>query len=169
MISTARPAGASDFDFLHGSWHNANERLTSRLTGSDEWERFEALGDCRPILGGLGNIDDFRPLGEVWAGFEGATLRIFNPATGDWSLYWADNVRCALFPPLVGRFRDGVGEFYGDDQQDGVPVRVRFRWSGISATTARWEQAFSADGGATWETNWIMRFTRRTAAAASAV
>ncbi|HEY8601475.1 MAG TPA: hypothetical protein VIL85_23815, partial [Thermomicrobiales bacterium] len=112
----------------------------------------------------IGNIDDFRPLGESWAGFEGASIRLFNPATGEWSIYWADNVRCTLFPPLVGHFNDGIGEFYGEDQQEGTPVRVRFRWSGISATTARWEQAFSADGGATWETNWIMRFTRRDAA-----
>lgn len=166
MSNAERPAGASDFDFLHGSWQVANAQLVSRLTGSDEWERFDALGDCRPILGGIGNIDDFRPSGAGWAGFEGASLRLFNPATALWSIYWADNVRCTLFPPLVGRFSDGVGEFYGDDQHEGVPVRVRFRWSWRGAITARWEQAFSADGGATWETNWIMRFTRREAEAA---
>ncbi len=165
MTGADRPTGASDFDFLHGAWHIANERLVARLTGSNEWERFDALGDCQPILGGIGNIDDFRPLGEGRAGFEGATLRLFNPANGAWSLYWADNVRCTLFPPLVGGFNDGVGEFYGDDQHDDMPVRVRFRWAQMSATTVRWEQAFSADGGTTWETNWIMRFTRREAAA----
>jgi len=161
MIAADRLMGASDFDFLFGSWHNHNERLVARLSNADTWERFEATGSCRPILGGIGNIDDFRPSGAVRAGFEGATIRLFDPTTGLWSLYWADNVRCALFPPLVGRFVAGVGEFFGDDEHEGTPVRVRFRWSGITAETARWEQAFSADGGATWETNWMMNFVRQ--------
>lgn len=160
MSATKHPAGAADFDFLFGSWHIANERLTRRLAGSNEWEHFAARGACRPILGGIGNIDDFRPQGDTWQGFEGASLRLFDPATSLWSIYWADNLRCTLFPPLVGRFVRGTGEFYGDDQHEGKPVRVRFRWAGIGPTTARWEQAFSADDGATWETNWIMNFTR---------
>ena len=143
MVATTRPGGAADFDFFHGSWHNRNARLRERLVGADDWETFEATGECRPILGGLGNIDDFRPLGAGWAGFEGASLRLFNPATGLWSIYWADNVRCALFPPLVGKFIDGVGEFFGDDEHVGRPVRVRFRWSGVTPAAARWEQAFS--------------------------
>jgi hypothetical protein len=155
--------GASDFDFLFGSWQIVNDRLKSRLTNSDEWERFEATGMCRPILGGIGNIDDFRPTGPDAVGFEGASLRLFNPATALWSIYWADNVRCALFPPVVGRFADGVGEFLGDDQHEDRPVLARFRWSGITADSARWEQAFSADRGETWETNWVMTFTRRQA------
>ena len=160
MSATERPAVAADFDFLFGSWQIANERLTKRLAGSSEWEHFTARGVCHPILGGIGNIDDFRPQGDAWQGFEGASLRLFDPATGLWSIYWADNVRCTLFPPLVGRFTEGTGEFYGNDQHEGTPVRVRFRWMGIGPTTARWEQAFSADDGATWETNWIMTFTR---------
>lgn len=160
MSAAARSVGAGDFDFLFGAWRIVNERLTARLVGSADWERFEAHGACRPILGGIGNIDDFRPQGDGWQGFEGALLRLCDPATGLWSIYWADNVRCTLFPPLVGRFVAGEGEFFGDDQHEGRPVRVRFRWTGIGPRTARWEQAFSADGGATWETNWIMRFTR---------
>ena len=149
-----------NFDFLFGSWHIVNERLTARLTKCDEWEHFEAHGACRPILGGLGNIDDFRPIWAGRAGFEGASLRLFNPATGQWSIYWMDNVSGALQPPVVGAFVDGVGEFYGDDRHDGRPVLVRFRWSGITANAARWEQAFSIDRGDTWETNWTMTFTR---------
>jgi hypothetical protein len=154
------PAGGGDFDFLFGSWQIVNDRLKSRLTNSDEWERFAAVGSCRPILGGIGNIDDFRPSGQGLDGFEGASLRLFNPATGLWSIYWADNVRCALYLPVVGCFVDGVGEFFGDDQHEGKPVLARFRWSGITPHAARWEQAFSEDRGATWETNWIMTFTR---------
>jgi hypothetical protein len=77
-----------------------------------------------------------------------------------WSIYWADNVRFTLFPPVVGSFGDGVGEFFGDDDEGGRPVRVRFRWSDVTPTSVRWEQAFSQDGGQTWEANWVMNFSR---------
>ena len=149
-----------DFDFLWGSWQIVNERLVSRLTGSDTWERFEAEGECWPILGGAGNVDTFRPI-EDDSGYEGASIRVFDPATRQWSIYWADNRRGQLFPPVVGGFEDGVGQFFGRDEQDGQPVLARFIWSEITPTSARWEQAFSVDDGATWETNWIMSFTRR--------
>lgn len=161
MATDSLPPGAHDFDFLHGSWRIVSERLVSRLTGSDTWDRFEAEGTCQPILGGIGNIDSFRPLTGTWRGFEGASLRLFNPATGDWSIFWADNVICGLTPPVVGRFSDNVGEFYGDDLNEGTPVRARFRWTGITPTSAHWEQAFSVDGGSSWEKNWTMAFTRK--------
>lgn len=158
-MTTARD-GRHDFDFLHGSWSIVNERLTERLAGSTDWETFPALGACQPILGGLGNVDDFRPAWPGHEGFEGASFRLFDPASGAWRIYWADTGGGGMRPPVVGRFADGVGEFFGDDEVGGVPVRARFRWSGITPTAARWGQAFSADGGATWETNWIMSFTR---------
>lgn len=165
MTTSTSPnrSGAHDFDFLHGSWHIVNERLASRLTGSTEWERFDADHECWPILGGAGNVDTFRPAWPEHEGFEGASLRLFNPKNGLWSIYWMDNVACELFPPVVGRIVDGAGEFFGDDHEGGVPVRVRFRWSEIGSARARWEQAFSTDGGETWETNWIMTMTRRPA------
>lgn len=160
MAITRELDGSHGFDFLFGTWHIANRRLVSRLTGSDDWEQFTATCTCRPILGGIGNIDDFRPDGAAWAGFEGGAVRIFDPHQGRWAIHWMDNVRCALYPPMFGRFEGRVGEFFGDDEQDGVPVQIRFRWSGIIATSAAWEQAFSADGGASWETNWTMSFSR---------
>jgi hypothetical protein len=163
MIASERPAGASDFDFLFGSWHIVNKRLISRLTHAQDWEEFPAHHACRPILGGVGNTEEFRPVWPGREGFEGGSLRLFNPETRLWSIYWIDNVRCAIFPPVVGCFTDGVGEFFGDDQEGDQPVRVRFRWSAITANSARWEQAFSADGGEHWETNWTMAFTRSTA------
>jgi hypothetical protein len=97
-----------------------------------------------------------------WRGqdFEGCSLRVFNPADGLWRIYWVDNVTFTLQPPVVGGFVDGVGEFYGDDHHEGTPVKVRFTWSDITNDSARWEQAFSVDGGETWETNWIMISTR---------
>jgi hypothetical protein len=152
-------AGTHDFDFLWGRWQIEHLRLSSRLTGSTHWERFGATMQCWPILGGTGNVDNMRA---SWRGqaFEGASVRLFDPATGLWSIYWADSVGHRLLPPVAGAFEDGVGEFYGDDQHAGQPVRVRFRWSEIADDTARWEQAFSADDGASWETNWIMLFTR---------
>ncbi|MEA2462938.1 MAG: hypothetical protein QOJ98_685, partial [Acidobacteriota bacterium] len=74
--------------------------------------------------------------------------------------YWTDTTDNVFGPPVVGGFTDGVGIFEGDDQHEGTPVRVRFRWTHETPSTARWEQAFSADGGATWERNWVMNMTR---------
>lgn len=154
---------ASDFDFLWGSWHIENKRLRSRLTGSTDWEGFAAQGTCRPILGGSGNVDDFVPMaGSDWMGYEGGAIRLFDPETERWSIYWFDNVVHRLLPPLHGSFVDGIGEFTGDDEHDGQPVAVRFRWSSGTPDTARWEQAFSVDDGQNWEVNWIMSFTRIT-------
>ena len=152
---------AHDFDFLFGDWKNENTRLLKRLEGCTEWETFHATGHAEPVLGGLGNIDSFVP--EDWRpGFLGMTLRLFNPQTRRWSLYWASNATGSLEPPVTGGFKNGVGIFEGDDELNGHPIRVRFVWSEITANSARWEQMFSGDGGSTWETNWIMRFTRKT-------
>jgi hypothetical protein len=160
MATKPLPPGAHDFDFLHGTWRVANRRLVSRLTNSDEWDQFEAVNSCWPILGGMGNVETARPISGRWQGFEGSSHRLFDPVTGLWSIYWADNVKCQLTPPVVGRFEQGAGEFYGDDLEGGTAVRVRFRWTGTDGPTPRWEQAFSTDGGTTWELNWTMAFSR---------
>ena len=159
MMAADEKPGARDFDFLIGRWHVHNRRLEERLTGSTSWLEFPATLETRSILQGIGNIDQFRTSFDGRA-FEGFTLRLFNPASGNWSLYWADNHSAELQPPLIGRFRDGRGEFFADDTFAGRPIRVRFIWSDISSNSAHWEQAFSADGGSTWETNWTMDFTR---------
>ncbi len=150
--------GRHDFDFFHGQWSIRNERLKERLARCQEWEEFEARGGCRPLLGGLGNIDDFLTVDR--GGYQGMTLRLFQPATKEWSIYWASNRDGVLEPPVVGRFVDGVGRFFGRDQHAGTPVLVRFVWSRITATSALWEQAFSTDEGETWEENWRMHMTR---------
>ena len=154
--------GARDFDFYYGHWNVHNERLRERLVGSTDWEHFEATQQCRPILGGIGNIDDY--VSDWNRGdqdtFIGMTLRLFNPATREWSLYWSSNQSGVLEPPVVGRFEHGVGTFIGKDQYQGRPVLARFIWSEIAPDSAKWEQALSTDEGATWETNWIMRMTR---------
>ena len=150
-----------DFDFLIGSWLVANRRLRQRLVGCTEWEEFDATSRAWPLLDGAANIDEFR----FPDGASALTLRLFEPERRQWSLYWATSVYGVLLPPVRGSFTDGVGTFYGDDvhsddSQAGTPVRVRYLWSGITATEARWEQAYSIDGEQTWETNWIMQLQR---------
>jgi hypothetical protein len=152
--------GAHDFDFYFGRWRVHNERLRERLVGSTEWQHFDAIQECRPILGGLGNLDEFVTDEFGPTLFMGMTLRLFDRATRQWSIWWASNRTGGLEPPVTGAFVDGVGRFEGDDTHNGVPVRARFIWSGIETNSARWEQAFSADGGRNWETNWRMHMTR---------
>jgi len=145
-----------DFDFLHGHWRVANRRLKERLRGSQEWEEFDATALCQPLFGGDANVDEFTfPWGD-----SGLTLRLYDPSSKQWSLSWSTRATGRLLPPVVGTFTDGVGTFYGDDTEQGRPVRVRYIWSGITPTAAQWEQAFSTDGGQTWETNWFMYLTR---------
>ncbi|MER5266443.1 hypothetical protein ABTZ99_30575 [Actinosynnema sp. NPDC002837] len=146
-----------DFDFLIGRWSIHNRRLRRRLVGSDDWEEFASSSDVRPIFGGAGNVDEIT----FPDGTSGLTVRLFDPATGRWSLNWASSDSGVFFPPLFGSFADGVGTFHGDEVQDGVPVRIRFLWHRVTGDSARWEQAMSADGGRTWETNWYMDITRR--------
>jgi hypothetical protein len=154
--------GARDFDFWMGAWKIHNRRLRERLKGSTEWEEFAATCVARPILGGAANEDELRT--EHAGGFIGMTFRFFDAATGKWSLYWADSRRGVLDPPVVGAFAGDTGVFEGADSFEGRPIRVRFIWSRTASGTPRWEQAFSADGGKTWETNWIMDMTRQAAA-----
>lgn len=158
--STSRSVddGRHDFDFYFGRWAVRNERLKERLAGCQEWEVFEATQECRPILGGLGNLDSFDT---AWSGgFRGMTLRLFQPSTQRWSIYWASDRDGVLQPPVIGRFADGVGTFFGRDEHRGTPVLARFVWSQISARGAHWAQAFSTDEGKTWEENWRMQMTR---------
>ena len=156
----AHAAGAHDFDFYFGRWRVRNARLRERLAGCSDWQHFDAIQECRPILGGIGNIDDFVTDELDAALYVGMTLRLFDRSRRQWNIYWANNRTGVLEPPVTGRFIDGIGRFEGVDTHNGVPVRVRFIWSGIGADCAHWEQAFSADGGHTWETNWRMHMTR---------
>ncbi|MEU4644827.1 hypothetical protein [Micromonospora sp. NPDC023814] len=148
-----------EFDFLVGTWDVANRRLYERHVGSDDWDEFPGVSVARGFFGGAGSFDEIT---FPTRGFSGATVRIFDPAAGTWSIYWMNSRRGVLeLPPVVGRFTDGVGTFFADDVDEGRPIRCRFVWSGVTATSCRWEQAFSTDGGRTWETNWTMDFTRR--------
>jgi hypothetical protein len=148
---------AHDFDFLTGTWDVANRRLDKPLIGSTEWDEFPGRSVARPLFGGAGNIDEIDFPTKGWSGL---TLRLFDEREQTWSLRWVSSRRNVIDPPVVGRFTGADGEFFGDDTHEGTPIRVRYRWSGITATTAHWEQAFSVDGEQTWETNWTMELTR---------
>ncbi|MFB7929856.1 MULTISPECIES: hypothetical protein [Streptomyces] len=146
-----------DFDFFHGAWQVRHRKLTDFLDPGSAWEEFTGTSDCRPLFDGTANLDE---IDMPHLGSKGATLRLFDPATKLWSLSWASSRTGTLFPPVFGRFEGDRGEFTGNDTHDGKDVLVRFVWSGVRDTAARWEQAFSLDGGRTWLTNWIMDFSR---------
>lgn len=150
----------SDFDFFFGNWTVRNRYLGERLRGSDQWEEFEATSEARPLPGVLGNEDEFRT--EALGGFVGMSFRFFDPEAKRWSIYWADSRRPGVLdPPVFGAFANGSGVFEGTDVLAGKPILVRFTWTEVDTGAPRWEQAFSADGGESWELNWVMEFTRR--------
>ena len=155
---SAARATAGDFDFLEGSWVVHHRRLKERLAGSEEWEEFDSVADAVRFFDGAGSFDRGH-LGAL--GWSGMSLRLFDPARDEWTIWWASDADGRLQPPVHGRFVDGRGEFHGDDEHEGTPVRVRYVWSRITPVSARWEQAFSTDGGGTWETNWVMELERR--------
>ncbi len=160
QFTSELPAAARDFDFLTGKWAVHNRRLVERLADCDEWSEFDATLEVRPILAGLGNMDQYR----ITAGgryFEGVSLRLLDLASHHWSIYWVDTDTGRLQPPVIGQFTDGVGTFHGADTCNGQPVNARFVWSDITENSARWEQAYSPDEGETWETNWVMEFQRQ--------
>jgi hypothetical protein len=149
-----------DWDFLVGRWMVRNRRLKQRLAGSTQWEEFNSTLINWPVLGGLGNVGDnvFEAAGGT---YRGVSVRAFDPGTRQWLSWWLDGRTPARIAPSVsGGFTKGVGTLTGDDELNGRPIKVRSRWSEITRTSARWEQAFSADGGSTWETNWVSEFTR---------
>ena len=148
----------NDFDFLTGTWDVTNRRRTDFLDEASAWEEFSAVSRAGRHFGGAANFDEIE---FPTKGYAGLTLRLYDPEREEWSLYWVSKRDGRLTTPVVGRFTDGRGEFFGDDEYEGKQIRVRFLWTDITATSARWEQAFSLDGEKTWLTNWTMDRTRR--------
>ncbi len=161
QASEARsPVGLHDWDFIYGSWRVRHRQLVDRLAGGDEWREFPGTSDFRPLMGGAANIDD-NTLDLPIDPYRAISIRSLDPATGLWSIWWLDGRRPGVLDaPVVGGFRDGVGRFEADDMLEGRPIRVRFLWTRLDTSSPRWEQAYSADGGQTWETNWEMEFER---------
>lgn len=147
-----------DFDFLAGGeWHIDNRRLRQRHVGRDDWDEFPATYRAQALLDGLVSVDETH---FPTKGFSGCTLRTLDLATQQWAIYWINSASGRLFPPVHGGFDGDRGEFHGDDEDDGRPVKARFVWLRQGPDRAHWEQAFSLDGGATWETNWVMTSRR---------
>jgi hypothetical protein len=148
-----------DFDWEIGSWRTQVRLLAAPLSGSREWLEYEGTSEVRELLDGRANLVELRvagPSGRI----EGMSLRLYEPQARQWSLNYANIRNGLLTQPVYGGFRDGRGEFYGQERVDGRAVLVRFVITRPAPDTARFEQAFSGDGGLTWESNWIATDTR---------
>jgi hypothetical protein len=159
-IVAAKNSSPADFDFLSGKWRIHNRKLKTRLNNCTEWIEFEASGECRKVLNGFGNTDSFKTEFEGKP-FEGMALRLFNPRTKLWSIYWADSNVVVLDVPQVGSFEEDIGKFYARDVFQGQKIVVLYRWNKSNPDVPVWSQAFSPDDGESWEWNWYMTFERQ--------
>jgi hypothetical protein len=151
--------GRAAFDFFIGSWTLRNRCLREWLKGSTSWEEFGGTSVARKILGGLGHIEEVTLERETGV-TEELVVRLFDPQSQQWSIYEADSASGFSPRPVIATFKDGRIEGYAYELWEGKYIFRRVIWSEITATSFHWEQAFSADGGTTWETNWIADFAR---------
>jgi hypothetical protein len=154
--TTAHNGDVHDFDYFAGGWTTKQRRLKARGVGSTEWEEFPATLCMTPYLGGMATVDELYFPTKGWGGL---TVRTFDLEKRQWSIYWISSASGRMDVPVVGGFEGNHGEFFGEDQDEGRPVKVRYQWDKLDHDHARWQQAFSYDGR-TWETNWIADFTR---------
>jgi len=152
--------GQHDFDFLFGRWKVHCRRLLHPLTGSNEWIEFDGTNVVHRVWDGRANMEEFEadtPSSHI----EGMTIRTYNEKSHQWSIYWANQKDGTVgFPPTVGEFKDGRGEFFDKESYNGQAISVRYLWTVASANSCHWEQAFSIDDGRTWETNFVWDLTR---------
>ena len=158
---------AHAFDVLLGSWQVVNRRkkgnylVPTQADGEAEWEEFSGHDRFEIQLDGRAIVEHWEatlPSGERLLGY---SVKAFESTTGQWAIIWIDNRNSLDFRPLLGTFEQGVGTFFQViETPDGQPLHVRYIWDELTATTARWQQAFSFDGGTHWETNWVMQFSR---------
>ena len=155
-------SGQQDFDWEIGSWATKVRVLRNPLSGkTPDWAEYQGTSLVRPLLDGRANFVELMvagPAGKI----EGGALRLYNPQSRQWSLNYASLRNGLLTAPVFGGFDGrGKGAFYGQDMMDGRAILVRFIISQVSKDEARFEQAYSADGGASWEANWIAVDDRR--------
>lgn len=131
--------------------------MSAPLADGGEWLHFSGAMTARTYFNGAISNDEFHFPSRS---SRGMTIRLFDPDTEQWSLYWVSSLDGKLNPPVRGGFSSGVGEFYRDSVRDGQPTRIRYRWRNISHHEASWELALSTDSGASWNTNWEMRLQR---------
>jgi hypothetical protein len=151
--------GQHDFDFEFGTWKTHVSRLKQPLTGSKTWVEYVGTSVVRKIWEGRAHLVELEvegPEGRI----EGLSLRLYNPDAGQWSLNFSNSKLGTLSPPTIGEFKNRRGEFFNQETLNGRAILVRFVISAITADSIRFEQAFSDDGGKTWEVNWIAVDTR---------
>ena len=164
-FTLSRKGTLHDFDYFAGGWTTKQRRLKARGVGSDEWEEFPGTLCMTLYLDGAATVDELYFPTKKTAGL---TLRTFDPAADQWTIYWVNGKIGKLDPkPVVGGFAGNTGEFYADDEDGGRPIKVRYLWKKMDQDHARWEQAFSYDDRS-WETNWTADFTRADPAATCA-
>ena len=157
--ATAPRSGAHDFDWEFGTWRTKLRYLQRPLSGSSTWVEYEGTSVIRPLLDGRMNMVELSiagPAGRI----EGVSLRLYDPGARQWSLNFSSVRSGTLSPPVFGEFKEGRGEFYGHESLAGRAILVRFIISNITPTSAHFEQAFSDDGGKSWEVNWIADDTK---------
>lgn len=150
----------NDFNFLIGKWSVVNRRLKERMKQCDEWIEFEAHMETKSILNGLGLMDEMKTayFGDE---FIGLSIRMLDPESNRWTIYWADtaNPAIGLKKQVEGEFKNGTGVFFGAEMFNNKQVKLRFIWKRPSKDTALWEQAYYDESRDEWETNWTMLFT----------
>src|ERR1700739_3866251 len=154
--------GQRDFDYAVGTWKFHLKRLKRRLVGSTEWVEFDGSTVCRKVLDGRAEVEEMNvESADKHTHIQGLAMRLYNPEAHQWSIYWVNGADGVLEPnPMVGEFNNGRGEFYNQQVYEGRAVYARFVWTGVAPKSPHFERAFSADGGKTWETNWVTDQTK---------
>jgi hypothetical protein len=149
--------GQHDFDFEVGTWKIHLKRLDHRLVGSTNWVEFDGTSVTRKVWGGRADLEEFETDSSAGGHIEGLTLRLYDPQTHQWSLYWATSKSGVMGAPTIGEFKNGHGEFFDTEPSgpNGRSILCRFVWTNTNTDTPHFEQSFSEDGGKTWEVNWI--------------
>jgi hypothetical protein len=152
--------GQHDFDPLIGAWKYHLKKLLHPLRDSTTWVEFDGTGVCFKVWDGRAELDTIEVDSPAAGHIEGLTLRLYNPQSHQWRLYWANSKNGILDPPQIGEFKNRRGEFFAQDTVNGKAIFIRFVWTNMTTNTPHFEQSFSDDGGKTWEVNWITDQTR---------
>ncbi len=150
-----------DFDFEIGNWKTHLKRLQHPLSGSTTWIEYNGTTTVKRIWNGRANLVELE-VDQVGAAshIEALSLRLYNPDSHQWSLNFASSASGTMAQPTMGEFKDGRGEFYDQENFNGRAILVRFVITQLGRDAAHFEQAFSSDGGKTWEVNWVADDTR---------